>query len=48
VLNSLHGELGGDLVAVDFSEAGTNETNKKPSLALAKYLFFLAYVLWEV
>jgi len=40
--------LGGDLVVVDFSEVGANETNKKPSLALAKYLFFLAYVLWEV
>jgi hypothetical protein len=48
VFNGLHGELGGDLVAVDFSEAGTDERNKKPSLALTKYIFFLACVFWEV
>jgi hypothetical protein len=48
VFNGLHDELGGDLVVVDCLEVGTNETNKKPSLALTKYLFFLACVMWEV
>jgi hypothetical protein len=43
VFNNPHGQLGGDLVVANFSKAKANETNKKPSLALAKY-----YVLWEV
>jgi hypothetical protein len=36
------------LAAIDFLEVGVDETDKKPSLALAKYLFFLVYALWEV
>jgi hypothetical protein len=48
VFSALHGELGGDLVVIDFLEVGANETNKKSSLTLAKFSFFLACALWEV
>jgi hypothetical protein len=34
------GELGGDLVVIDFLEARTNEIDRKPILTLAKYFFF--------
>jgi hypothetical protein len=48
VFSTPHSELGGDLVDVNFLEVGANETDKKQSLTLAKYLLFLAYALWEM
>jgi len=48
VFSTPHGELGGDLVIVDFLEVGANEIDKKLNLTLAKYPFFLACALWEV
>jgi hypothetical protein len=38
VFNGLHGELGGDFMAVDFSEVGTDETNPNPT-CISNFLF---------